>query len=271
MSFFSLSMVALIQGLTEFLPISSSGHIILIQSLFGMSFNINYDIALHLGTAGGVCCYFYKDMGQLFQGAIHTLKGTPSPERTFFFQVVCATLPVVCCGFFLEKWVGSATATPQWFMIFGVSHLVCGALLWISENRHQNTPLPLISYTQSLVVGAFQSLAFFPGISRLGICFTVGRLMGLSRLDAQKFSLILMVPTSVAAATLKGFLCLQKGNGEASLLWIWGVFLSGVVGVAAIHFMVAWTKRFTWKIFGIYRMIFAALVFLWISPLMACY
>jgi undecaprenyl-diphosphatase len=265
--------LGLVQGATELLPISSSGHLILVPWLFDWTyleqhdeFNQTFDVALHMGTLVAVVAYFRHDLVRLlgaFVGSVQRRRIEGPDERSAWFIVV-ATVPAGIVGFVGENAIADHLGEPWQIAIFLA---VFGVLLWIADRRPQTRHLDDLTLGRSFAVGLAQTLALAPGVSRSGITITAGRFLGLDRDSAARFSFLLLVPITLAAVLFKGVNDVVLGNLPAG--WV-GPFLVGTVasavsGVLAIRFLLAYVRRHDYTVFVIYRLIAAAVILLLIA------
>ena len=251
--------LGILQGIGEFLPISSSAHLILIPFLFNWeSSNFSFDIALHFGTMLAVLIMFFSEWYNLFKGATRrVINGIDSFENKMFWYLVAATIPGAVIGLLLDNIV------ENWFRqnIFLIS--ICLALMGIFiylgdtwADKHYKTQVNYedISLKQALIIGLSQSLAIIPGFSRSGTTILSARLMGLSKEASTKFTFLLSVPIIFGATISK------INDISFSLNTIIGVLISFVVGIISIKFLLKYIKKHDFKIFAIYRLILANVV-----------
>lgn len=250
MTFGEMFVLALIQSLTEFLPVSSSGHLVLAHA-FGMpNQTLLTDVVLHAGTMVSMLLFFYKDIYALCARVWRA-----GPERRLFCQLCVATIPVVLAGFFLEEIVETTLRSP--FVVAGAS-IFYGALLWLVDKKcPQKKQISQLSYRGALAIGAAQALSLVPGTSRSGITMTCGRLLGLSRTESVRFSMLLAIP-SIGLATVYVFCLAYRadalgGAGSANLGM--GFACSVIMGWAAIGFLMQWVKRASFAFFAVYRIL----------------
>lgn len=251
-----------VQGLTEFLPVSSTGHLILARSLFGVedANGLAFDAILHLATAAAVIVYFFPDIWQLVQTGLRKLGRLPVNQRdeTLLYSLLIATIPAVILGLSLESFMASTFRHP--LLVAGV--LIAGSLLfmyaeWVYGRRAQTN---VMNMRKGFKIGLFQSLALIPGMSRSGATISGGMLLGLSRSEAARFAFLMAVPV-ITGAGLKKFLELLTSN--ETVLWvplIFGAVVSFLTGLAAIHFMLSFVKKHTLWPFIWYRIILASFV-----------
>ncbi len=254
--------LGVVQGLTEFLPVSSTGHLILIRSLFGIE-DVNglaFDAILHLATATAVIVYFFPDIWQLMQTALRKLGRLPVNKRdeTLLYSLLIATIPAVVLGLSLESLMEKTFRHP--LLVAGV--LIAGSVFfmyaeWIYQNRAQTN---IINPAKGLKIGFFQALALLPGVSRSGATISGGMILGLSRSEAARFAFLMAVPV-ITGAGLKKFL--ELITSDEVIPWFSvgiGAAVSFATGLAAIHFMLQFVRSHTLWPFIWYRIILAAFV-----------
>jgi len=258
-------MLGIIQGLTEFLPISSSGHLILAEWATGwkgeLINNLTFDVALHIGTLIAVLWYFWQDWLRLGSATINVARGkAPAYEARLVWYIGLATLPAVIVGLKFEHIVETAFRNP----LLVAAALVVGSLvMWLADRyspreRHLGT----MTFGHAFFVGCAQAVALIPGISRSGITIAAGLIAGYRREDAARFSFLLSTPVIAGAGLLK----LRHINFQGHAAWgcILGTLSSAVVGYLAIKFLIRYLERHSLNIFVWYRLALAAgVVMLW--------
>lgn len=256
---FRTIILGIIQGIGEFLPISSSAHLILVPYLFGWSqSSMAFDIALHFGTLAAVLVIFFKDWWDLFIGAVNKVtKGKDSFDNKMFWYLVAATVPGALIGFLLDDIVENVFR--ENIVLIASSLAIMGILIylgdkWADKHYKLETDFKHISFKQALVIGLSQALAIIPGFSRSGTTILTARLMGLSKSAATKFTFLLSVPI-IAGATI-----LEVGNLELSIETFMGVFIAFVVGIFSIKFLLNYIKKHDFSVFAVYRVVFAIIV-----------
>lgn len=255
MDFLHVLLLALVQALTEFLPISSSAHLYLAGEWFGSGYQgLVFDLGLHLGTLLAVLVYFRRDWLALAVAAWHWRPGKPlDAEQRMLLGLVLATIP----GGLAALALGDAGATAlRTYTIIGCTQIVFGALLFRAFARAagSRTDERGLTVGRAVLVGCAQALALVPGVSRSGITMTAGLLLGLERQAAARFSFLLAVPITAAAA-LHGVAELLKDGGDtdAGSFWL-GATISAVAGLACIHFFLATIRRIGMLPFFVYRL-----------------
>jgi len=245
---FEILILSFIQSMTEFLPVSSSGHLIL-ADCFGLSNQtLTTDIALHAGTLIGVMAYFYKDIVQLLTGIWH--KG---PTRTLFIHLCVATIPVVIVGFFAKSIIETTLRSP---FVVAFSAIFFGILLWaVDKYAQKNKTLGGLTITGAFLIGVAQVLALIPGTSRSGITITCARALHINRTEAARFSMLLSIPTiGLGALYILGQNILNHTTAQLlNLNLCLGIALSAVFGLFAVWFLMKWVKTASFAIFAIYR------------------
>lgn len=251
--------LGIIQGIGEFLPISSSAHLILVPYLFGWEqSSLAYDIALHFGTLMAVLVIFFKDWWCLVTGAFKKVtKGKSSFENKMFWYLVVATIPGALLGILLDDVVENVFRQKIWLIASALA--IMGILIylgdrWADKHYKIETDYKHISLKQAFIIGMSQALAIIPGFSRSGTTILTARLMGLSKQAATKFTFLLSVPI-IAGATI-----LEIGNLEFTLETLLGVFIAFVVGILSIKFLLNYIKKHDFSVFAVYRVIFAIII-----------
>ena len=256
---FKAIILGIVQGIGEFLPISSSAHLILVPFLFGWeSHSMAFDIALHFGTLLAVLVIFFRDWWDLFIGAVNKVtKGKESFENRMFWYLVIATVPGALLGVLLEEVVENVFRTKIW--LIATSLAIMGVLIylgdrWADKHYKLETDFKHISLKQAFIIGLSQALAIIPGFSRSGTTILAARLMGLSKKAATKFTFLLSVPI-IAGATI-----LKVGDLSLNIETFVGVFVSFIVGIFSIKFLLNYIKKHDFSVFAIYRVVFAIII-----------
>lgn len=260
MSLTALALLALVQGITEFLPISSSGHLILMRA-FGAQAGLDtvgasagadlvLDVALHVGTLAAVIVYVWRDLWTVADGVIRGFGGQRGRGWHLGWQLVLATVPVVIVGVLAKDLI---TDTLRSVEVVAWTTLIFGLVLWVADRAADRLSLPQLGYGRALVIGIAQVLALIPGVSRSGICMTMGRGLGLNRVDAARFALLLSIPTIVGAGTLAGLDLYESGNVQLEIDALIGAGLAFVSAWLAILLMMRWLARATFLPFVLYR------------------
>ena len=243
--------LSFIQGLTEFLPISSSGHLILMPHFLGWkNQGLLVDVSLHVGTLFAVLFYFHKETWQITTGFFNLLKGKVDKGGILFLQLCVATIPAVIFGFSL-RYFGFH---PRGIQTIAFTIIFFGALLYVADKVGPlRYTLTQMSYTKAFLFGIAQACALIPGTSRAGACLIAGRFFGFKRPDAARFTFLMSIPAIIAAATHQGFEAWQKGQTVINNDILLCILFSGLFGFMAIAFMMYWLKRSTMTLFVLYR------------------
>ena len=263
MPFIQSIVLAAVQGITEFLPVSSSGHLILVPKLTGWpDQGLAIDVAVHVGTLAAVMLYFWRDIGGI-AGAVLRAGGQMANQRpldqeiSLLIKLIIATLPVVVAGYWVNEPINEDLLRSV--KIIGWTTLGFGLFLWLADKSNMTIRrLEHITYGGALVIGLFQILALLPGTSRAGITMTAARFLGVECQDAARFSLLLSIPVIIAAGSLKGWELFRSGNQALidDALTVGG--LAFLFALVAIAFLMFWLKRASFTPFVVYRVILGA-------------
>ncbi len=247
--------LGIVQGLAEFLPISSSGHLWAIPYLFSWNQpGLKFDTALHFGTAIAVIGFFYRDWISIFRSAFTKKNGTQY-STNMLWQIAVATIPAAIGGLLLEKTIETKLDSA---LIVAFTMAVFGLILWLVDKYASSEfRADKIGYKQSLLIGVAQCLALIPGISRSGITMIAARSIGISRENAARFSFLIGTP-----ATLGAFLweARKLTAADLNLEFIAGVLFATFFGFLAIKLLLNYLKKSNFSIFAWYRFGFALLI-----------
>lgn len=255
MSALQAVILGFVQGLGEFLPISSSAHLVLIPWLFKWNDpGLTFDIALHIGTLIAVAIYFWKDWMRLITRG---LTDVHSMEGRLFWYLVAASIPGALVGFLLEKKAETIFREP---VLIATMLILLGVLLyWADRKSIKDIEMNRITFRTSLFIGLSQALAIIPGVSRSGITMTTGLLMGLTREGAARFSFFLSAPIIFGAAIVK-LPFLISNPSVITLNFIIGILVSFVTGILSIGFLLRYIQTRNFLPFAWYRFILGSLV-----------
>ena len=262
MTLFEIIILALIQGITEFLPISSSGHLLLPAELFGwVSQGLAFDVAVHVGSLLAVMIYFRQEISQMTVAWL--TKGFSRNQTTdskLAWYVIVATIPAVIIGFLTKSWIEENARTA---LVIAATTILFGLLLWYADSKAKHTrQLDSLTLKQSLIIGCFQVLALIPGTSRSGITMTAGLLMGLDRESCARFSFLLSIPVILGAGLLATWDLLQAKEAVDWAALFYGAAFSFVSAYLCIYLFLSWISRIGMLPFVIYRILLGALL-LW--------
>ena len=249
-----LVVLALVQGITEFLPISSSGHLVLVPLLMEWpDQGLVIDIAVHVGTLGAVMLYFWRDIIGMLYGLWMILRGRSDPYAKLAGLIVVATIPVIVAGYLLNTY---ATVSLRTLNVIAWATLGFGIVLWIADKTGMTLRrIDHLGLSDGVLIGLAQVLALIPGTSRSGITMTAARLLGMERTDAARFSMLLSIPTILGAGTLAGLELYERGNAQLTTDAFMVAGLAFVTALIAIFVLMAWLKRSSFTPFVIYRII----------------
>jgi undecaprenyl-diphosphatase len=265
--------LGLVQGFTELLPISSSGHLILVPWLFDWDylethdeFNQTFDVALHLGTLAAVVYYFWEDVKTLVSAWIGSVRRRriQSPDERIAWFVAVATVPAAAVGALGENFIVDNLGEPWQIAVFLA---VFGLLLWIADRTPPRRQMSDLGLGTAAAVGFAQSLALMPGVSRSGITITAGRFLGLDRDSAARFSFLLLIPITFGAVLWKGVTDVLLGDlppGSAGPFVV-GMLASLASGLVAIWALLGYVRRHDYSLFVVYRLALAAFILLLIA------
>ena len=265
--------LGLVQGATELLPISSSGHLILVPWLGDWdylkehdAFNQTFDVSLHLGTLVAVVLYFARDLLSLVSAFVRTLRRRrveTRDERLAWFVAV-ATVPAALVGFVGEGVIARRLGEPWQIAILLA---LFGVVLWLADRRPERRRMEELSPRAAVAVGFAQCLSLLPGVSRSGITISAGRLLGLDRDSAARFSFLLLVPITFGAVAYKGVTDVILGNLPAGMAgpFLVGSLASGASALVAISALLGYVRRHDYSLFVWYRLAAAAAVLLLIA------
>lgn len=251
MTYIHAVILGIIQGAGEFLPISSSGHLIALPKVFGWpDHGLEFDIALHWGTLFAVLLYFGRDWIQLIKAGFSK---NNSSEKRMFWYLIMATIPGAVMGYLLEDVVEHVFRN---LGLVGITLISMGIVLYISDHYGKNkVSFSGISWKQALGIGCSQALAIIPGVSRSGITISCARMFSIDRESAARFSFLLSTPIifGSAAVPLKNFF--QHGLSVSLGYFVVGSIVSGLVGLACIAFLLRYLRKADLSIFAWYRFV----------------
>lgn len=262
MTILQATILGIVQGLTELLPISSSAHLFLIPWIFNWDIPESFDVALHFGTLLAIGIFFFKDWIELIKGGFNQLvKKKKTTEGRMFWYIVIATLPGGIIGFILDKYAQSILTKP---LIIAIALIIMGIILYfVDKNAKKETEYKDMTFKQTFLIGLSQALAFIPGVSRSGITMTAGRALGVKRESVAKYSFMLSAPIVLAATIfkLKDFIeFFSIADMTGIIAFAMGVIMSFIVGIIVIKFLLEYLKKGSFKGFAIYRVIVGIIV-----------
>ena len=259
MSVIESIVLAVVQGLSEFLPISSSGHLVLVPHFFGWpDQGLAFDVAVHVGTLLALLVYFRRELTAMAGAWLRSLTGRHDRDSRLAWQILVGTLPVglagLCFGDFIEHQLRQPLFVAGTLSVFGV-------LMYAADRFGRGAGDEYgLSWPQAIEIGVAQALALMPGTSRSGVTMTAGRALGLSRSGAARFSFLLAVPGIGAAGLYEGMKLL---GAQAPVDWtpiLTGMVFAALSGIACIHFLIYFIERIGLLPFTIYRLALAAVI-----------
>ncbi len=265
MTFTHLLILALIQGITEFLPISSSGHLILLPGLTGMADQGQaLDVAVHVGTLGAVVLYFWSDVKDALIGTGQMLRGRmDTPNARLALNLLIATIPVIIVGLILS--VTGLSDALRSIKVIGWTMLGFGIVLYVIDQRAPETrTFGQWSLREAVILGLWQALALIPGTSRSGITITGARQLGYDRHDGARIAMLMSIPTILASGALLGLEVAAEANAQVARDGAIGAVLAFLAALAALAIMMPLTKKISFTPYVVYRVILGAIL-LWIA------
>jgi undecaprenyl-diphosphatase len=266
-SLFAAVVLGIVQGLTEFLPVSSSAHLILARAFFGWevpgSFGLAFDVALHVGTLAAIIAFFGRDVFAMIAAVPSLLAPGGNASARLAQRIVVGTIPVVIVGLTLTDFIENTLRTPA---VAAVALAVGAAVMFVAERlgaprRGEET----VSWLEAVAIGCAQASALIPGVSRSGSTIAIGMLLGLRREAAARFTFLLAIPAMIAAAA-KETLELRHmplPDGSATIMAV-GVVVSAAVGYLTIKYFLRYLAGHRLDVFAYYRWALAAATFVWL-------
>ena len=251
-------LIGVIQGITEFLPISSSGHLVLFGQLSNWEDQgLFTDIAVHFGTLFAVIFYLRKDIFYLFANVFQF----KFIKDQIIFKIILSTLPAILIGYFIYDYVSIYFRNIQ---LIAISSMLFAIILYLADRiQIQNKSWKKITYLEALLVGLFQALAFIPGASRAGVTITGARFLGYDRLNAARFSMILSIPIILASMTLSLINVSKENYVDVNLSQSFtAAIVAFITALLSIIFLMKFIKTFNFNIFIIYRFLLGILLLL---------
>ena len=243
--------LSIIQGLTEFLPVSSSAHLILISNYFNFNNeNLTLDISLHLGSLLAIILYFRKDLLDFIN------------NKALFSKIIMSSIPVMFFGFFLIKL--DLIDYLRSYKVIGWTTIIFGILLYISDLKKVKKKINKdFNYSSALYIGLFQVLSLIPGVSRSGITITAARFLNFNRVDSSKISFLISIPTLTVVSLYGVQTLLIDKNFEISILNIFGIIFSFIFSYLTIKAFLNFLKKFSLFSFVIYRIILGLIIIIY--------
>lgn len=258
--------LGIIQGLTEFIPVSSSGHLIAVPRLFGWhDMGLAFDVALHMGTLLAVIAYFRKDLASIIGGfVVHVTRRVPygegraaaNPSGRLMVPLLVACVPAAVVGFFWDDFIEQTLR--EWYWVAGALVVVAGVMVLAERAGKKRRDIDRMNYADYISIGCAQALALFPGVSRSGITISMGLFRNLDRAAAAKFSFLVSTPIILGAGTLKLNDVVSAGiTLTEAVPFALGFVSAAISGYLAIRFLMRFLQTRTLVGFAIYRVCFA--------------
>ena len=260
MYFQNLILLSALQGITEFLPVSSSAHLIIFPNITNNADQGRiFDVAVHTGSLLAVILYLWRDILRMSIGII-SLGSKSKRDFKIFYITVIATLPLIFFGYYIQN---SNFLFLRSLEVIAWSTLIFGILLYFADKVFLRVKkIDDLNIISGAIIGFFQVLAFLPGTSRSGICITAARFLGFDREPAAKFSLLLSIPAILSATVLEGYDLMKLNDYELNLKLLTASILSFAFSLASITFMMSWIKKYSFTPFIIYRLLLGILLLL---------
>ena len=268
MDILEILILGFVQGIAEFLPISSSAHLIIFRDIFGIgsgmsaNMDLTFDIALHFGTLLSIGVFFFKDFIKMIQKGF--TKGVKDDDGKILWYLVAATIPAAIVGVLFEEAIENVVRSN--YVVIAIALAVMGIIIYLADKFSKETKtIKKMTLKDAILVGCSQVFALIPGFSRSGTTIAAGRVLGLDRESAAKFSFFLSAPIVLGAVCLK----LIKGTTFSVIAanlgtFILGILVSFVIGLLCIKYLLKYLQKHNFKIFMIYRVVLAAVVLIYI-------
>lgn len=263
---FAATILGIIQGIAEFLPISSSAHLIIFRDIFKIGADLStkaalcFDLALHLGTLLAILVFFFKDfLNMIIKGLT---KGVKDKEGKLLYQIIIATIPAALAGVLFEEQIEQLIRTN--YLLIALALIVMGIIIYIIDKKSkQEKEISDLSYKDALFIGCSQIFALIPGFSRSGTTISCARWLKTDRESAAKFSFYLSAPIVFGACILQTFKSgtLELINNNLTM-FITGIIVSFITGMICIKFLLSYLKKHGFKAFMIYRILLSIIVIL---------
>ena len=259
MDMLQIVILALVQGLTEFLPISSSAHLILVPILTDWpDQGLAFDVAVHAGTLTAVVAYFRRELARMLVEWLASFRGRLTPDARLAWAVLVGTIPVGLAGLLFKDVIETQFRSP---MVIAAATIVFGVLLWVADiSGRRNRDEYALSLLDVLVIGLAQALALIPGTSRSGITITAGLMLGLKREAAARFSFLLSIPVIFLAGSLETLEYLSEASIQDATPLLTGALISAISAYACIHYFLKLLERIGMLPFVAYRLLLGVIL-----------
>ena len=260
--------LALIQGITEFLPISSQAHLQLVSAFTGWADQgLMMDVAVHVGTLGAVMAYFWRDIWAMTAGVAQLLRGLGGPGARLAGFLIIGTLPALAAGYLVSRYYPNGIRGIE---IIAWTTLGFGVALYIADKVGMTVRrIEHIKLGDIIIIGCAQALALIPGTSRSGITMTTARLLGMERRDGARLSMLLSIPVIIGAGGLQGWALYLSGDAQLTRDALLAAALAFIAALLVMAALMAWLKRSTFTPFVVYRIALGgfllAIVYGWVD------
>ncbi len=260
MDIIQVIVLALVQGLTEFLPISSSAHLILVPVISGWpDQGLAFDVAVHAGTLTAVVMYFRRELRKMFVEWFASLRGNHTPDSRLAWAVLFGTIPVGLAGLLFKDFIGDNLRTP---LVIATTTIIFGLALWMADrNKKLVRDEHGLNWKDVLIIGVAQAIALIPGTSRSGITITAALMLGLNRQAAARFSFLLSIPVIVLAGGVETLEYIEVASTQDINYLIIGAMISALSAYACIHYFIKLLEKINMTPFVIYRMVLGVVLF----------
>lgn len=268
MNFAAAVLLGIVQGLTEFLPVSSSAHLILARAFFGWEvpadFGLAFDVALHVGTLAAIVAFFYKEIAAMVVAVPKMFSSTPDASARLAQRIVVGTVPAVVVGLLFNDFIEASLRTPA---VAAVALAIGAVVMFVAERvgparRTEES----VTWLEAVLIGCAQACALVPGVSRSGATISLGLFLGFRRDAAARFTFLLAIPATLAAAAKESLelrhMGLTVANAELMLV---GVIVSAIVGYLTIKYFLRFLAGHRLDVFAYYRWALAAATLVWIA------
>lgn len=265
MDLLDAALLGIVQGLTEFLPVSSSGHLILARAFFGWDagrFGLAFDVACHVGTLLAVVAYFHRDIRLMIASALGAIGMREGGPERLVRLIAVGTVPVVIVALLFGDRLEGLRDPAVVAVTLAVGGLGLLVAEWLGKHhRHEDS----VTYWEALIIGMAQASALVPGVSRSGATLTVALLLGFTRPGAARFVFLLSLPAILAAAAKETLDVMEAGAAELpALMFVVGLVVSAVVGYLTIKFFLRYLTNHSLTAFAVYRFALAAVTLVWL-------
>lgn len=260
MTWLQVMVLAVVQGLTEFLPISSSGHLVLVPSVLGWTDQgLVFDVAVHFGSLGAVCIYFRNDIAALLRGSLNVAAGhTESPESRMAMAIAIGTVPAAAAGLLLAGWISDNLRHPS---VVVATLAGFGIVMALADRFGKRQRIIAdVRIRDAIVIGLAQALALVPGTSRSGVTISAALMLGFQRRDAARFSFLLSAPVILLATLYEVAVLITEGGSVAWSTLGAAALVSGVVAYLSIEFFMRFVTAIGLLPFAVYRLVLAAVI-----------